>query len=54
MPAAAPLGLTALEVEVLKLVVEGKSNREIAAALFITVKSASVHVSNILAKLEVP
>lgn len=54
VPAAAPVGLTAREVEVLKLVVDGQSNREIAAALFITVKTASVHVSNILAKLEVP
>jgi ATP/maltotriose-dependent transcriptional regulator MalT len=53
VPAVAPLGLTAREVEVLKLVVDGQSNRQIAAALFITVKTASVHVSNILAKLEV-
>lgn len=52
--AAAPLGLTAREAEVLKLLVAGQSNREIAAALFITVKTASVHVSNILAKLDVP
>ena len=51
---APPQGLTVREVEVLRLVVEGRSNREIAAALFITVKTASVHVSNILAKLEVP
>lgn len=53
-PSVAPPGLTAREVEVLKLVVEGQSNRQIAAALFITAKTASVHVSNILAKLEVP
>lgn len=53
-PSGAAPGLTAREVEVLKLLVEGRSNREIAAALFITVKTASVHVSNILAKLEVP
>jgi DNA-binding CsgD family transcriptional regulator len=50
---ASPLGLTARELEVLKLVAEGRTNREIAADLFITVKTASVHVSNILAKFEV-
>ncbi|KQV52615.1 hypothetical protein ASC95_07240 [Pelomonas sp. Root1217] len=53
-PSASPQGLTAREVEVLALLVEGRSNREIAAALFISVKTVSVHVSNILAKLEVP
>ncbi|TDC59217.1 LuxR family transcriptional regulator [Actinomadura sp. GC306] len=54
-PAApGPLGaLTAREREVLKLVAEGRNNREIAAALFISPKTASVHVSNILAKLNV-
>ena len=45
------LGLTAREVEVLRLVAAGRSNREIAAELFISAKTASVHVSNILAKL---
>jgi hypothetical protein len=34
-----------------RLVAAGRSNREIAAELFISVKTASVHVSNILAKL---
>ncbi|MER7544118.1 AAA family ATPase [Actinomadura sp.] len=57
-PAPAPSGgplsaLTAREREVLKLVAEGRNNREIAAALFISPKTASVHVSNILAKLNV-
>src|SRR5690242_17514859 len=47
------LGLTARELEVLRLVAEGHSNGEIAARLFITRKTASVHVSNILAKLGV-
>jgi len=46
-------GLTAREYEVLKLVAEGRSNREIGDALFISAKTASVHVSNILAKLGV-
>ncbi|WP_281258294.1 helix-turn-helix transcriptional regulator [Actinomadura mexicana] len=51
--ASAPLGLTPREFEVLRLVAEGRSNRDIAEALFISVKTASVHVSNILGKLEV-
>ncbi|MFF5264940.1 AAA family ATPase [Actinomadura viridis] len=50
---SAPLGLTPREFEVLRLVAEGHSNRDIAAALVISAKTASVHVSNILAKLEV-
>jgi ATP/maltotriose-dependent transcriptional regulator MalT len=51
--AAAPLGLTAREFEVLRLVADGRSNPEIAARLFISAKTASVHVSNILAKVGV-
>jgi DNA-binding CsgD family transcriptional regulator len=43
--------LTPREQEVLELLAEGHSNREIAAKLFIAPKTASVHVSNILAKL---
>ncbi|WP_308250628.1 ATP-binding protein [Nonomuraea rhizosphaerae] len=46
-------GLTARELEVLKLVAEGLTNREIAERLFIAQKTVSVHVSNILGKLEV-
>ncbi len=45
--------LTAREREVLGLVAAGRSNGEIGAALFISTKTASVHVSNILAKLGV-
>ncbi|MFF3443942.1 AAA family ATPase [Streptosporangium sp. NPDC002721] len=45
------LGLTAREHEVLRLVAAGRSNREIAGELFISAKTVSVHVSNILAKL---
>jgi DNA-binding CsgD family transcriptional regulator len=52
-PAGAELGLTARELEVLALVAEGRSNRQVADALFISAKTASVHVSNILAKLGV-
>ena len=44
-------GLTSREREVLRLIVAGRSNREIGTALFIAPKTASVHVSNILAKL---
>lgn len=47
------LGLTARELEVLRLVAAGRSNRDIAAELFISAKTASVHVSNIMAKLGV-
>jgi ATP/maltotriose-dependent transcriptional regulator MalT len=47
------LGLTERELEVLRLVAEGRSNREIAGELFISPKTASVHVSNILSKLSV-
>jgi DNA-binding NarL/FixJ family response regulator len=45
--------LTAREREVLRLIAEGRSNREIGAALFISAKTASVHVSNIVGKLGV-
>lgn len=45
--------LTARELEVLALVAAGRSNREIATRLFISAKTVSVHVSNILAKLGV-
>jgi DNA-binding CsgD family transcriptional regulator len=47
------LGLTPREREVLALVADGRTNRQIAEALFISDKTASVHVSNILAKLGV-
>jgi len=48
-----PTALTAREREVLRLVAEGRSNGEIGGTLFISTKTASVHVSNILAKLGV-
>jgi DNA-binding CsgD family transcriptional regulator/tetratricopeptide (TPR) repeat protein len=47
------LGLTRRETEVLGLVAEGRTNRQIAERLFISDKTASVHVSNILSKLGV-
>jgi len=46
-------GLTPRELEVLRLVAAGRSNSQIAGELFISPKTASVHVSNILAKLGV-
>ena len=50
----AAYGLTSREREVLARLASGHSNKEIADDLFISVKTASVHVSNILRKLDVP
>jgi DNA-binding CsgD family transcriptional regulator len=50
---AARLGLTPRELEVLLLVAEGRTNRAIGETLFMSEKTASVHVSRILAKLGV-
>jgi len=46
-------GLTPRELEVLRLLVDGRSNRQIAEELFISAKTASVHVTNLLSKLGV-
>jgi DNA-binding CsgD family transcriptional regulator len=48
-----PFGLTARELEVLRLVSAGRTNREIAAALYITQRTAATHLTHILAKLGV-
>ncbi len=48
-----PFGLTPRERQVLVLVAEGRTNREIGETLFMAEKTASVHVSRILAKLDV-
>ncbi|ESU32157.1 LuxR family transcriptional regulator [Bacillus sp. 17376] len=45
--------LTEREMEVLKLIAEGKTNQEIAEELFIALKTVKTHVSNILSKLQV-
>jgi DNA-binding NarL/FixJ family response regulator len=55
-PAAASLAepLTEREVEILRLMAEGASNKEIAARLFLAEGTVKNHVTNILAKLGVP
>jgi DNA-binding NarL/FixJ family response regulator len=53
-PGRQPAGsdtLTAREAEILTLVAEGRSNGEIGKQLYISTKTVSVHVSNILGKL---
>jgi len=52
-PHRAPDGLTAREVEVLRLVAAGKSNAEIADALVLSVRTAERHIANIYARLGV-
>jgi DNA-binding NarL/FixJ family response regulator len=53
-PAHLPGGLTAREAEVLRLVASGRSNPQIAAALFLSEKTVARHLSNIYTKLDVP
>jgi DNA-binding CsgD family transcriptional regulator len=48
-----PLGLTKREAQVLGLLAEGRTNRQIGDVLFISEKTASVHVTNLLRKLGV-
>jgi DNA-binding NarL/FixJ family response regulator len=49
-----PAGLTPRELEVVRLVAAGRSNREISAALEISEHTVARHVQNILGKLRVP
>jgi DNA-binding CsgD family transcriptional regulator len=53
VPRALAGGLTERELQVLRLVAEGKTNKDIAAALFVSDKTIERHLSNIFAKLEV-
>ncbi len=48
-----PFGLTPRERQVLALLADGRTNREIGQALYMAEKTASVHVSRILSKLDV-
>jgi DNA-binding CsgD family transcriptional regulator/tetratricopeptide (TPR) repeat protein len=50
--ASHPFGLTDRELDVLRLLGQGKTNPEIAAALFISPRTAGVHVTHILRKLD--
>lgn len=50
----ADLNITPRELDVLRLLAEGRTNRQIGEALFISEKTASVHVTNLLRKLGVP
>lgn len=52
--AAPPHGLSSRELEVLRLLADGKSNQEIADALSISVSTVKTHVSSILTKLDLP
>ncbi len=45
--------LTSRELEILTLMTQGKTNKEMADELFIALKTVKTHVSNILSKLEV-
>ena len=52
--AGGPRALSAREIEVLRLVAAGKTNKAIAAALSVSEKTVERHVSNIFTKLDVP
>ena len=48
-----PFGLTPRELDVLRLVVAGRTNAEIAEALFVSRRTVTTHVSHLYAKLGV-
>jgi predicted ATPase/DNA-binding CsgD family transcriptional regulator len=52
--AATPFGLTSRELDVLRLIAEGRTDKEIGAALFISHRTVMNHVAHILTKLDVP
>jgi predicted ATPase/DNA-binding CsgD family transcriptional regulator len=53
-PPATLSGLTPREIEVLRLLADGKSDREIAADLFLSPRTVGWHVNHVLTKLDVP
>jgi DNA-binding CsgD family transcriptional regulator len=53
LPVAWPGGLSDREVEVLRLIARGRTNREVAADLYLSVKTVGRHVENLYAKLGV-
>ncbi|MFL5759248.1 MAG: LuxR C-terminal-related transcriptional regulator [Thermomicrobiales bacterium] len=53
-PLAATLGLTSREHDILRLLAQGRTDKEIGAALFISSHTVTGHVAHILAKLDVP
>lgn len=53
-PSGRPHGLTRRELQVLRLVAAGKTNKAIAGELFVSEKTVDRHVSNLLSKLDVP
>jgi DNA-binding NarL/FixJ family response regulator len=53
-PPTLPAGLTAREGEVLRLVASGCTNKDIAAALYLSEKTVARHLSNIFTKIDVP
>jgi DNA-binding NarL/FixJ family response regulator len=53
-PATDLRGLTPRELQVLGLVIEGWSNRQIAVALIVTPRTVATHLEHILAKLDAP
>lgn len=52
-PATWPAGLTDREVEVLRLIARGKTNREVAKVLVVSPKTVGRHVENVYAKIDV-
>jgi len=50
---AYPAGLSAREMDVLKLIAGGRSNREIAEQLFVSARTVERHIANIYGKIEV-
>jgi ATP/maltotriose-dependent transcriptional regulator MalT len=54
VPSDQARGMTPRELQVLRLVAAGKTNKAIAAELFVSAKTVDRHVSNIFGKLDVP